>query len=96
MTVFPGQAVGGIFPALVDLVVTLLRVREQDVGFACFTIATLVLVKPVLTNTKNRNVGFKLSDNSFLSKVLSFCKGKEKYQVNIEWPYFKAVEIFIK
>ena len=38
---------GGVFPALVDLVVTLIRVKEQDVGFACFTIATLVLVRSI-------------------------------------------------
>jgi hypothetical protein len=45
---FLGQAVGGIFPALVDVFVTLVRVEEQDVGFACFAIATVVLVvKPL-------------------------------------------------
>lgn len=39
---------GGIFPALVDVFVTLVRVEEQDVGFACFAIATIVLVvKPL-------------------------------------------------
>ena len=52
MTVFAGQAVGGIFPALVDLLVTLVRVPEQDVGFACFTIATVVLVKQSQSSKK--------------------------------------------
>ena len=46
--ILSGQAVGGIFPALVDVFVTLVRVREQDVGFACFTIATVVLVIGIL------------------------------------------------
>jgi hypothetical protein len=45
ITLTPGQAVGGVFPALVGVFVTLLRVTEQNVGFACFTIATLVLVR---------------------------------------------------
>lgn len=39
-----GQAVGGIFPALVDLFVTGLRIKPQGVGVICFIIATLVLL----------------------------------------------------
>jgi hypothetical protein len=50
-----GQAVGGIFPVLVDILVTLVRVREQDVGFACFTIATLVLVLFSLQQSESGN-----------------------------------------
>jgi equilibrative nucleoside transporter 1/2/3 len=39
-----GQAMGGVFPALVDIVVVAMDVEEKDVGFACFVIATLVLI----------------------------------------------------
>ena len=39
-----GQAIGGVFPALVDISIVALHVKEEDVGSACFTIATVVLI----------------------------------------------------
>ena len=38
-----GQAFGGVFPAVVNIIVVAMNIQEQDVGFACFLIATLVL-----------------------------------------------------
>ena len=43
-----GQAVGGIFPAVVDIVITSLNVQEKDIGFWCFLIATGVLMVSLL------------------------------------------------
>ena len=39
-----GQAIGGVFPALVDIFIVALQVKEEDVGSTCFTIATIVLL----------------------------------------------------
>ena len=39
-----GQAIGGVFPALVDIFIVAIQVKEEDVGAACFTIATVVLL----------------------------------------------------
>jgi len=39
-----GQSVGGIFPVVVDIVVTSADIPDSDVGFTCFLIATSVLV----------------------------------------------------
>ena len=39
-----GQAIGGVFPALVDICIVSLDVKEEDVGAVCFAIATAVLV----------------------------------------------------
>jgi len=39
-----GQAVGGVFPALVDIIIVSLKIKEEDVGAVCFAIATLVLL----------------------------------------------------
>ncbi len=39
-----GQAFGGVFPALVDIVIVSLNVKEEDVGAVCFAIATVVLL----------------------------------------------------
>merc|ERR1719273_2086558 len=39
-----GQAIGGVFPALVDICIVSLKVKEEDVGAVCFAIATAVLV----------------------------------------------------
>ena len=39
-----GQAIGGVFPALVDISIVALHVEEEDVGSTCFTIATVVLI----------------------------------------------------
>ena len=38
-----GQAIGGVFPALVDICIVSLNVKEEDVGSVCFAIATVVL-----------------------------------------------------
>ena len=38
-----GQSVGGIFPVVVDIIVTSIDIPQRDVGLACFIIATLVL-----------------------------------------------------
>lgn len=43
-SVMAGQAMGGILPALVDIIVLSLDISERDSGFACFTIATLILI----------------------------------------------------
>ena len=32
-----GQAIGGVFPALVDIFIVALQVKEEDVGSTCFT-----------------------------------------------------------
>ena len=42
--VMAGQAMGGIFPALVDIIVLALDVKDKNVGFVCFLIATAVLI----------------------------------------------------
>jgi equilibrative nucleoside transporter 1/2/3 len=39
-----GQAIGGVFPALVDICIVSIDVREEDVGAVCFAIATAVLI----------------------------------------------------
>ena len=38
-----GQAIGGVFPAIVDIVIVSLDVKEEDVGAICFLIASLTL-----------------------------------------------------
>ena len=38
-----GQAFGGVFPAIVDIIIVAMNIEEQNIGFACFLIATLVL-----------------------------------------------------
>ena len=43
-----GQAVGGIFPAIVDIFFIFVDVEPKDIGFACFSIATLVLIASFL------------------------------------------------
>lgn len=42
--VMAGQAMGGVFPALVDIGVISADVEAKDTGFACFLIATLCLI----------------------------------------------------
>ena len=46
-----GQAMGGIFPALVDITIVALDVKEKDVGPACFVVATVVLVICLMSQT---------------------------------------------
>ncbi|TRY69151.1 hypothetical protein TCAL_02182 [Tigriopus californicus] len=43
-SIMAGQAMGGVFPALVDIVVISANVQAKDTGFACFLIATLCLI----------------------------------------------------
>jgi len=43
-----GQSVGGIFPVVVDIIVTSIGIPNKDVGFICFLIATTVLVTNLL------------------------------------------------
>ncbi len=57
-SVMAGQAMGGIFPALVDIAVVSFRVPDQDVGFYCFVTATLVLVACFLGFSWARKTNF--------------------------------------
>ena len=47
--VMSGQALGGIFPAVVDLIVVGANIKAKNTGFACFLIATLVLIGSFLS-----------------------------------------------
>ena len=38
-----GQAFGGVFPAIVDIIIVAMDIEPQNEGFACFLIATLSL-----------------------------------------------------
>ena len=40
-----GQAMGGIFPALVDISVVAMDIKEEDVGAACFLVSTASEIK---------------------------------------------------
>ena len=39
-----GQAFGGVFPAIVDILVVAINIEPQNEGFACLLIATLSLL----------------------------------------------------
>ena len=39
-----GQAFGGVFPAIVDIIIVAMNIDPQHEGFACFFIATLSLL----------------------------------------------------
>ena len=47
--VMAGQAMGGVFPSLVDILFVSVKIEEKDVGFACFLVATMFLIIGFLT-----------------------------------------------
>ena len=58
-----GQAMGGIFPALVDISVVAMDIKEEDVGAACFLVSTFIKYK--------KNIGVKTI--YFDLHIYSFC-----------------------
>ncbi len=56
--VMAGQAMGGIFPAVVDIVTVALKVPDKDEGFYCFLIATVVLIASFLAFSWVQTVKF--------------------------------------
>ncbi len=57
-SVMAGQAMGGIFPAVVDIGVVSFSVPDQEVGFYCFLTATVVLIFCFLSFSWARRANF--------------------------------------
>ncbi len=57
-SVMAGQAMGGIFPAVVDIGVVSFAIPDQDVGFYCFLTATILLIVCFLAFSWIRRVDF--------------------------------------
>ena len=78
--VMSGQAMGGIFPSVVDIVVLAMRVKDMYVGFVCFLIATIVLVVAFLAYTGVRSANFYkfYSKLTPVSHAVSHVEGEEE------------------
>jgi len=86
-----GQAMGGIFPALVDIFVVSMNIKEEDVGAACFLIATIVLIFTFLCLTWMFKSPFFLHYNSDSLESISGGSGSGDIGTLSELPKIREV-----
>ena len=77
-----GQAVGGIFPAVAVIIILALNIEEQEVGFACFLIATSFLVLGMVAfNYANRSKFFQYFSRGHVhTRKISDSENQQSYQ----------------
>lgn len=89
-----GQAMGGVFPALVDIAITATKVEEKDVGFYCFLIATLVLLASLVAFLSLYKCPFFLHYNR---PAASNGSGGElsrmTHVLQLSWPYLASIVV---
>ncbi len=91
--VMAGQAVGGIFPALVEVLVVAVEIAPQDIGFASFAVATFVLIVAliafIVVNKNNFFVHYANAENADAGNASN---PKKAFQVLIgAWPFCLSV-----